>query len=450
MTLRYALLLPTLAFAAASAPLVAEAQFGQGGVSTGPGGMASDTSGLEVRETGVKLSDETLLHVGVTAEAGYDSNVFFSKNNAIGAPLLRVTPSIELTNAGRDGSVPSTMHFTLGASLQYREYLDDDEDVKAQRAFNPLATGSLVLSPTQSFSFSIADQFLRLEEPGYTPASPSIVRNLNVGWAQVRFSPGGRRLQATLRYTNTLDHYDSEPFNNASNLGHELMLDAAWNWLPKTALYFQVSQGYITYFSDDPEDQRQNSFPLRTLVGLRGLLTTKLAVNVGVGYAAGFYEGSTGADPSGLSNLLGLVELTYQPVLLARIVAGYRHEFRNSPIVGSFYDVDSPYLSISYLFASRITITGHSRYEYRRYQGLTVGMSEVERKDHFVVSGANIDFFVQKWFYAGVGYSLSFNDSNEGAAGTGAPGGPTVVPGESVTGVDYVKHQIFGRLGITY
>src|SRR4051794_18599075 len=83
--------------------------------------------GLPVRapgntETGIQVSDGVLMHLGIGAEAGYDSNVFYEPTNAQSSPILRIVPFAELTNATRTGAVPSGLFFDLSGSLTYREY----------------------------------------------------------------------------------------------------------------------------------------------------------------------------------------------------------------------------------------------------------------------------------------------------------------------------------------
>src|SRR5688572_9327237 len=83
----------------------------------------------------VKLSDTNTLHVGVAAEAGYDTNVFFNDQARTDSAVLRVIPSFLITNNGRDGSARSAAIYSFGANLVYREYLNDDPNVRGQRAF---------------------------------------------------------------------------------------------------------------------------------------------------------------------------------------------------------------------------------------------------------------------------------------------------------------------------
>ena len=43
------------------------------------------------------------------------------------------------------------------------------------------------------------------------------------------------------------------------------MLDAAWKWLPKTAIFVNAQQGYIFYLNEAEADanNKASSFPLR-------------------------------------------------------------------------------------------------------------------------------------------------------------------------------------------
>jgi hypothetical protein len=383
---------------------------------------------------GVKVSETSVLHVGVGAAAGYDSNVFYSDQNRISSPIFDVTPYLDLTNESRTGTKTDIV-YNLGASLQYREYLSDDESVKAQRAFNPAAGAGLLINANQSFRFGISDQFTRLQEPPYLPSTGNITRDYNLASASIGIAPGGGRIGITLRYTNSLEIFENDDLKYANVMGHEGLLDVSWRWLPKTAIYAQVAQGVIVYLNDDPQNRRFGSYPLRAIAGLRGLVTSKLTVNLGVGYAAGFYQDNA-PNPSGLSNVAAVIEFFYAPTMLTRITLGYRHEFRNSPVVGTFYDVDTPYFGLRQLVASRLQIGLYGRYEPRRYRGVLVNGALRDRKDNMVTAGAMLDYFIQQWFYAGVTYSLAFNDSDLDLPNT--------------TGLDYTKHQVLGRLGVVY
>jgi hypothetical protein len=399
------------------------------------------------QETGFKMSPTSLLHVGIGAEGGYDSNVFYGNNNnpqspIVASPVLRVIPFVELTNATRTGAVPAGVYYDLSAALTYREYLTDDPSAKAQRAFNPSVTAVVDTSTGQTFSFGFTDTFVRLEDPPYVQSTTHITRDHNTGSLDLRFAPGGGRLRGLVRYTNVLDYFEqSSGYGYASNIANELLLDGSWLWLPKTAIFAQVAQGYVHYIGAvNPVSPKFDSYPLRALAGLRGLLTEKLSLQVGAGYSNAFYQG--GVSTSGLSNLAAFVELSHRPSLFTQLTLGYRHEYRNS-VVGSFFDVDAVYLGIAQRIASRVSVLVHGKYENRRYKGaINVGgaLLPLARTDNYAEAGISADYFMQDWLYAGVGYLLLTQGSQF----------QNKDPRLTVTGVDYVKHQVSGRIGFIF
>src|SRR6185369_7155092 len=284
-------------------------------------------------ETGVQVSDGVLLHLGIGAEAGYDSNVFYQASGEQASPILRVLPFAELTNATRTGVVPSGMFFDLAASLTYREYLSSDPTIRSQRALMPAVSGTLDFGSSQALSLLVGDSFARTEDPPYqandvkpTGTPEQITRDSNQAFAQLNWAPGGGRLAAALRYTNIIDFFESNDLRlkQSSSISHDLMLDASWKWLPKTALFVNFHQGYITFF----EEGRATSLPLRATVGLRGLLTNKLALNLAIGYGNAFY--SSGPTTTGLGNFLFSAEAIYRPTIETTAVLGYRHDFANA------------------------------------------------------------------------------------------------------------------------
>jgi len=378
---------------------------------------------------GAKLSESAVLHVGLGAEAGYDSNVFFQKNNPVSSPVVRVIPFIQITNASRGGAQPGGAFYDLSATLLYREFITDNTAAKAQRAFNPIISGLLDLNPQSPLNFSVSEQFARFEEPPYVQSDTNIVRVYNYASLQLKYAPGGGRLQTMLRYANSLNVFETDNLKFANHMGHDITLDTSWRWLPKTSLFLQLSQGYIDYLNPTPG--RNNSYPLRAITGLRGLITNKTTLYLGVGYLNGFYSGAL-QNTSGLSNLGFVSEVSYAPTLLTKALVGYRREFRNSPVIGNFYDVDTPYASFSVNLASRFVVSAFGKYEYRRYKGAFSG----GRKDHVIQAGGQADFFVAHWFYIGATHVTTVNDSK--------------TTGVGFEELDYTKHLVLGRIGVTY
>jgi hypothetical protein len=400
---------------------------------------AQGSGHLPPGDIGVKLGDTSTLHVGISAEGGYDSNVFYNDEGTAkeGAAMLRVTPSFRITNAARDGKPRSRVIYNLAANLVYREYFAQDQDVRAQRAFVPSAVASLT-SSGEKVSLSLGDTFSRAEDPPYFKGGRPIIRLYNQGSGTVGISPGGGRITISLRYTNTVDHFETREYQFASNMTHDGMLDGSWKWLPKTAFYLQGGAAFVNFYnatSAQAGTTREDSVQVRGLAGLRGLVTPKTTVNLGAGYSTAFYE--TSSNPNGLSNVLFLLDVGYRPSLLSQMGLALRHGFQNSPIIGNYYDYDSANLYLNQSIAALVaSISG--TVEHRRYQN-----TPAPRQDLVFSAGVSLDYYIQKWFYAGASYVVSLNRPNEdalnlpmGAMGSGA--------------VKYTKHQVVARLGIAY
>jgi hypothetical protein len=375
---------------------------------------------------GARLGEGALLHAALGADIGYDSNVFYQQTPT-SAAVVHVTPAVDINNGERDGSVPDVF-YNLGANLLYREYLSGGDAVRRMRAFNPSVGGLLKLSSKQTLSLSLADTFARTQDPPYSPDATIITHDRNLASLELKVAPGGGRIQILLRLNNVLDLYETTGYDNSNNMTNGGVLDLSWRWLPRTALFVQFSQGVVTYLKSD--NKKVASYPFSATAGLRGLLTEKLGLTLSAGYTNGFY--ASGAGPSGFGNVALMGELTYNMSLTSKAGLGYRHDFVNSPFVGNYYNADAVYAALREFIGGRVATALSGRFENRSYQG-----AQFARTDQVVIGGLTADYVIQRFFYIGVGYTLTLAHSNN------------TDPLKN-GGVDYTKHLIVGRLGVVY
>ncbi len=385
-------------------------------------GRSLTTRGLA---SGLKLGEEAILHAALTADFGYDSNVFYGESGASeDSPVLHITPKLEITNAERDGSIPRGTYYDAYGLVDFREYLSSKGEVTKQDAINPSLGGTAEFSSGQALSLSLSEAFSRAQEAPYVPGEP-ITRDDNMASASLQFAPGGGRLHVMLRYTNLIDKYEGI-YKNGSNMGNEGVLDFGWRWLPRTSIYAQVSQGVVTYLNSG--SGLSTSLPLRTFAGLRGLLTEKLSVNIAAGYQNAFY--SSGGSPTGFGNVGILTEVNYTMSLLSRVGIGYHHDFVNSPFLGGYYNMDAVYGAFQQMVASRVVTYLYGRYENRRFGGGT------GRTDNYALGGASLDYMIGKFMLVGASYSLALNRTSRNT-GTNP-------------GLDYTKHILLLDLSVVY
>ena len=204
-----------------------------------------------------------------------------------------------------------------------------------------------------------------------TPYSPNSLRPItrynNQASIEGRWSPGGGRLMALLRYTNMVDIF-ADDYDYANSLTHSLMLDGSWKWLPKTALFVNVQQSYVAYIND--ATTKPDMFPLRIAAGLRGLLTDKTSAICRLGYNNAFL--SSGESTGGFwGSTFAELAATIRPDELSRVVAGFRHDF-TSAVISSFTYNETVYLSYVQQIAGRLALDISGRYVHRNYQGVFV------------------------------------------------------------------------------
>jgi hypothetical protein len=395
--------------------------------------------------TGIALAEGVLMHVGAGAEAGYDSNVFYGSSSVpgavVGAEILRLTGFGEITNTSRGGYAPA-LTYDVRAGLTYRHYFSSDDNVKRfANAFMPTAGLSLGTT-TGTWAFQLSDTFLRQEDPPYSAANANpIGRDNNLAMLQAQWSPGGGRITGTLRYTNAIDIFETgSGYSYANSVTHTFTLDVSWRWLPKTALFAQANQGYVSYTNSQTAG-KVPSYPLRAMLGMRGLITPKLQAIVALGYANGFY--SSGATTNGfLGSSYVDLQAIVNPTLLARITLGYHQDFQNS-VISNFYYQYALYGSWVQQLGGQLALDLSARYTHLSYEGLLFDPTH-SRSDNVVVAGLSLDYFIRTWIYAGLGYSFVANLSDYHL--------PTMVGMMVNNGspVDYTKHQVFARLGVTY
>jgi hypothetical protein len=375
--------------------------------------------------SGLKLGDEAILHAGVFADIGYDSNVFYGSAGQETSAVMHVMPRLEITNAERDGSIPSGTYYDVVGSVDFVKYFNSG--VTSQDAINPSLGGTAEFSSNQALSLSLSETFSRYQQAPYSKGADVIIRDDNMASASLRYAPGGGRLRVMLRYTNLIDKYEGTSYGFGSNMGNEGVLDIGWRWLPRTTIYAQLSQGAITYFNPGSTNVSA-SYPLRTLLGLRGLLTDKLSVNIAAGYENAFY--SSGENPSNFGNVGILAEINYQMSALTRAGLGYHHDFVNSPFLGGYYNMDAIYGTFQQMVASRVVTYLFGRLENRGFGGGT------RRNDVNVMGGVALDYIVGKFLLAGASYSLNLNRTTSNTGST--------------TDLNYTKHVLLFRLGVMY
>jgi hypothetical protein len=339
-------------------------------------------------------------HPGIAIEGGYDSNYFLRTTQTgtppaaltngapnfpvQGSPVMRVTPSLSLATISpirKEGDAsyePPSINFRLGASGTYREFFGQLQP--EQRNFSADVNARLDILPQRPVGGSLFASYDRIIQPN--PSEPAASnpdlafnRDALTAGGEIAIQPGSGTLDFRLgnSFTDTLfEQTAGQPYANYLDTAY---LKGRWKFRPRTALIYDGGFGFSHYNTTPGAASGQiselyNSFPVRSRLGVNGLITPRFSLLAMVGYGGSFLTPATvaPAPPPQYDSVIGQVELkfylTAQPGLesgppsltLSSLALGYTRDFQLS-YLSNYYGSDRGYLKFSYFFAGRALIS---------------------------------------------------------------------------------------------
>jgi len=346
---------------------------------------------------GIKAGDFEI-HPGLGGEAGFDSNWFQRTYNDgfvnslpagdhFAAGIFRLSGNLDISTMGaqrKEGdanAAPPTVNFRLGASVTQRFFVGD-QDIINQNGIDGLSAalnGRLDVLPQKPVGFGLQAGYVRTLG-GNVSGNPDQNFNqntLNVG-ADVTIRPGGGLFDWKFGYLGNFIFFDNSgnaPFNNLQN---SVVTRGTWRFGPKTALIYDGNMTFVSY-----EQQTQafngllNSTPLRSKLGINGLLGSRFGLTAFAGYGASFVDDKGNAAveqygfgyksksfPGIIGQLEGKFFLTPNPnadptaatLSVSTLSIGYNRDFSQS-YLGSFYGSDRGYLKFAFFFGGRALVS---------------------------------------------------------------------------------------------
>lgn len=335
-------------------------------------GLAQDQPWLQDREdtvgAGWRVGDVEI-HPGVAAEAGYDSNYFHRSDNdaltPVDAARFRVTPSLAIQTLGKqrgsEKKESGVLDFRISASGSYNEFIPisgsdlEKEKVTDQRNILGDASGSFTFFPGRVFSVALFGGIGRSVAPtNEADVSASFNRILPRGGAELIFAPGGGLLDWRLGYGIAATIFEADAFGNLDNLQHTGTLRGRWRFYPRTALVYDGSVGFQDYVDGSGKG---NSMPVRTRLGVNGLVTPSFGVLAMVGWGASFYESTPTNPAQDFDSVIGQAEVKWyldpsdgsSTSSGSALTLGFTRDFADS-YIGTHFVRNRGYMQFSYLF----------------------------------------------------------------------------------------------------
>lgn len=286
--------------------------------------------------SGIRVGDLEL-HPGVGAEVGYLSNVFNADKNLDSTAALRVAPHLLLSTLGEERlsggnegeeARPGFVDFRGGLSGSLLHYFATEPQSITIIGLN--ADFELVLAPQRPVSFAITQAFTRTAQPfsesglpaGSTADPPSYARDQESIGGKFIFSTTGGLLKGGLGYRMNYDYFEEGTFQTNNSITHNVVLDGNWEFLPKTAIFYDASYARQLYTEEPTLDiaRVSDNHTVSTRVGLNGAITPHIGATLGAGYTVLFADASDVNDFEGLN---ANAELRYQPAQSSEFALGY-------------------------------------------------------------------------------------------------------------------------------
>ena len=367
---------------------------------------------------GFKLGDSLVLHLGLGAEGGYDTNALYRADAVESAGRLRITPYVDLATRSKrrrvqdEGVVdasPPKVSFKLGAAGYWDQYFGDQR-VQDVSDFGVDTHLNFVLFPQGNFSLLLDAAYLRTLQP-YESASDARARQQITPGLGVRVRPGGGTLSFELGYRLRFMYFEDDILADQNNFhAHDVRFETRWKLFPKTALLSRVTFSPNIYY--ESASINESSLPVRAWFGLQGLVTDRFGLLLLGGYGASNHDAGPDFD-----SFLAKGELMFFITPFSQIRLGGERDFVDS-FYANYYVKNGGYLKYSQLIGGIVMITLKGEVYYRDYAPFNGPVasgampSHSERNDTWATGGLLVEWRATDWlsFHASGQYKGDITD----------------------------------------
>ena len=362
----------------------------------------------------------------VSIAANYHSNVYLADGSSgapeVGAPALIVQPRLALALPKDDLQLDWEFGYHLKKFIEAAP--DDPYQVQNLDRFNEMDSSFDLVALKRSFlGVRLADVFSISNYPAElatSDADANVIVTSNDARGGVVLRPGSA-LDVELVGQFGLDNYNvpgvlqenSTTFNYNDRRSYGPMLNAKWRFLPKTTLISENSLIWADWQNNlipaiGPETEgadygnyigKPDALAWRTLWGVKGQFTSKIAAQIEVGFGQAYYDEQTVLEQAGSisgnsaeidlslvgenfdrdltsfkDGFLANVQVAYAPAKSQTVTFGYRKDFQDA-VFTNYVAYNYLFLRYAGTFAKRVGVGAEVGTRYDGYHG------EVHRTD---------------------------------------------------------------------
>jgi hypothetical protein len=399
---------------------------------------------------GVRTGDLEL-HWSLAGQTGYDSNYFLrSDRNGVAngppsAPIIPaleflVSPALTVATVGphsREGAAGGNMPsiaFRAGVAATYRDFISlssdsassaPQNDISSNRNVGAIADARLDVLPGRPWAGAFTATYARTIQPNAIAANPDLSFNTDTvgGTGELIFQPGGGTLDWHLGGGYTASIFEQSQATGFTNGAASAFTRGRWNFGPKTAMLYDGNVAFQNYTNSQAALSQGlvSSTPIRTRLGLNGLITNRFAALAMLGWGATFFDTAKNPNQPQYDSLIAQAELkwflTASPgmaganeltMALSTISLGYTRDFQTS-YLGNYYGNDRGYLKLAYFFGQHAVASlegGAGAIEYPNIYWLTAAPQL--RHNAFTDARADATVFGEYRFTDTLGVNATF------------------------------------------
>ncbi len=395
--------------------------------------LASVTAFAEpLAENGIKIGDGRL-HPYFDLEGRYDSAAgLFGPTATLGGEIImRFRPGVkfELTSPATainfNGNA-EYVWYTGAISSNSRDASRFQTDIGLDAAFNK----------TGPIEFQIGDQLTRSDRTANPAIGIGVISLFNNARVAVPIHPGGGALEVAPRGAFQVEFFEpllpgavpgcaaNDPkcqptlLSTMNYYNIQVGLGAKYKFLPKTAAIFDAQLDFRNYFTAAATNRPATLF--KTMVGMSGLITTKVSVVAQAGYG-GEYLGS------GAQTFIAQAEVGFLPNSVSAINIGYLRTLQPVPIYGTFGD-DRGYLTARTELFDRLTLAANASIDFLTFY------TAASRQDLVIGVGGGPTYRFTSWLSAALAYNLGLRTTSE----------------RTTPGIAFARHEVIARITVAY
>lgn len=381
------------------------------------------TGQAQAEGPGVRAGD-LVIHPSASVAGGYDSNIFFESEDDATAPIQTATVLNAGFGLGVSNRNPNHISLKLDLDLLYRHLasIGDEnqlqvpeaqrDDVIAARNGIQSVKGDLVVAllPRSTFTLELHESLRYSERPAYETSVSGFEKIDNAVGADLRFRPGenpdSRAFELRLGYRlRTVDFLSSSDVNAApaEKLAHEMRFLTSWRFLPKTTALLDFQYSIIDYTDTEAGVQDRDSAPFRAVVGLKGLITNRVSLDLRVGYLNTFNKVG-----ESFSSAVAKAEVAYVLEPTLKLAIGGEREGSDTSY-SNFVTKHGAYGRIDLTFLTRLSVGGRAGYALYDYSLDGAPPGTAKRDDPVFNAGANAGVAIQDWLKTKLEWSFENN-----------------------------------------